>query len=281
MNKKIIERQSLLVSVFVNFIIGIAGLLVYIVTNLNALLLDGVFSLIAFVSSLAALFISKNSHRTTESFPNGMYFLEPLYGILKSILRPCRRPAFPGRCSAAAAGSVRRAVLLPGRRAGGPGGWHPVGDPTPVVLVLLLGRRGAGRAGDSGGDPLLLAPGVGRLRHRGVPRPVGGHGGEQGGVRRAGDLHRGGAGVGAGLRTHARHPPVPPRRAEPAGRDALGRDHRRACLRGTRRHHRAAGVVARTRRRTPGTSPLRGHDCGPAPQPDPGGLVRRPLAGCG
>ena len=85
MNKKIIERQSLLVSVFVNFIIGIAGLLVYIVTNLNALLLDGVFSLIAFVSSLAALFISKNSHRTTESFPNGMYFLEPLYGILKSI----------------------------------------------------------------------------------------------------------------------------------------------------------------------------------------------------
>ena len=57
MNRKYIERQSLLVSVFVNFIIGMAGLLVYIVTNLNALLLDGVFSLIAFVSSLAALYI--------------------------------------------------------------------------------------------------------------------------------------------------------------------------------------------------------------------------------
>lgn len=85
MNRKIIERQSLIVSVAVNFIIGISGLLIYIVTNLNALLLDGVFSLIAFVSSLAALFISRNSHRTTESFPNGMYFLEPLYGILKSI----------------------------------------------------------------------------------------------------------------------------------------------------------------------------------------------------
>ena len=55
MNRKYIERQSLLVSVFVNFLIGMAGLLVYIVTNLNALLLDGVFSLIAFVSSLAAL----------------------------------------------------------------------------------------------------------------------------------------------------------------------------------------------------------------------------------
>lgn len=59
MNRKYIERQSLLVSIFVNFIIGMAGLLVYIVTNLNALLLDGVFSLIAFVSSLAALYISK------------------------------------------------------------------------------------------------------------------------------------------------------------------------------------------------------------------------------
>ena len=57
MNRKYIERQSLLVSVFINFIIGMAGLLVYIVTNLNALLLDGVFSLIAFVSSLAALYM--------------------------------------------------------------------------------------------------------------------------------------------------------------------------------------------------------------------------------
>ncbi|MGZ7154081.1 cation transporter, partial [Streptococcus pyogenes] len=68
-----------------NLINGLAGILIYIVTDLNALLLDGVFTLIAFVSSIAALFISKNSHRTTENFPNGMYFLEPLYGILKSI----------------------------------------------------------------------------------------------------------------------------------------------------------------------------------------------------
>lgn len=76
MNRKIcIERQSLLVSIFVNFIIGMAGLLVYIVTNLNVLP-DGVFSSLPL--SLAA-YISKNSHRTTESFPNGMYFLEPLW----------------------------------------------------------------------------------------------------------------------------------------------------------------------------------------------------------
>lgn len=85
MNKKNVERQALQVSVFVNFVIGMSGLLIYIVTGLNALLLDGVFSLIAFISSVAAHFISNNSHRKTDSFPNGMYFLEPLYGVLKSI----------------------------------------------------------------------------------------------------------------------------------------------------------------------------------------------------
>ncbi|MFV8212020.1 cation transporter [Streptococcus pluranimalium] len=85
MNQKRVERQSLIVSTIGNFIIGLAGLIVYIITDLNALLLDGVFSLIAFISTLSAVFISKNSHRKTETFPNGMYFLEPLYGILKSI----------------------------------------------------------------------------------------------------------------------------------------------------------------------------------------------------
>ena len=85
MNHKKIERKSLIVSSIVNGLSGTAGLAVYIMTGLNALLLDGVFSLIAFVSSMVAFYISKNSHRTTESFPNGMYFLEPLYGILKSI----------------------------------------------------------------------------------------------------------------------------------------------------------------------------------------------------
>ncbi|MGT2832785.1 cation transporter [Streptococcus halotolerans] len=85
MTQKQVERQSLIVSTIGNFIIGLSGLIIYIVTDLNALLLDGVFSLIAFISTLAAVFISSNSHRKTTTFPNGMYFLEPLYGILKSI----------------------------------------------------------------------------------------------------------------------------------------------------------------------------------------------------
>lgn len=85
MNQKSIERKSLYISIVINLMSGLAGIFVYIITDLNALLLDGVFTLIAFVSSIAALYISKNSHRTTDNFPNGMYFLEPLYGILKSI----------------------------------------------------------------------------------------------------------------------------------------------------------------------------------------------------
>ncbi|MGT2911277.1 cation transporter [Streptococcus cameli] len=85
MDKKRIERRSLTISAIVNLISGLLGLAVYIVTDLNSLLLDAVFTLIAFVSTLAALLISKNSHRTTTAFPNGLYFLEPLYGVIKSL----------------------------------------------------------------------------------------------------------------------------------------------------------------------------------------------------
>ncbi|HEL1669995.1 TPA: cation transporter [Streptococcus suis 2651] len=85
MDHKIIERKSLTVSSVVNGLSGLAGVAVYIMTDLNALLLDGVFSLIAFISSLVAVYISKNSHRKTETFPQGLYFLEPLYAIMKSL----------------------------------------------------------------------------------------------------------------------------------------------------------------------------------------------------
>ncbi|MGQ7395342.1 cation transporter [Streptococcus sp. ZY1909104] len=85
MNNKKIERKSLTVSAIVNGLSGTAGLAVYIITGMNALLLDGVFSLIAFVSSLVAFYISKNSHKKTATFPQGLYFLEPLYAIMKSL----------------------------------------------------------------------------------------------------------------------------------------------------------------------------------------------------
>ena len=85
MNQKAVEIQSFKVSTAVNCFMGIAGLVVYFMTGLNALLLDGVFSLIAFVSSLVGYFISQYSHKKTKSFPYGLYFLEPLYAVFKSI----------------------------------------------------------------------------------------------------------------------------------------------------------------------------------------------------
>ncbi|MDW8750629.1 cation transporter [Streptococcus suis] len=85
MDPKKIEVRSLTISALVNGLSGLAGLAVYIMTDLNALLLDSVFSLIAFVSSLVAFYISKNSHRKTATFPQGLHFLEPLYAIMKSL----------------------------------------------------------------------------------------------------------------------------------------------------------------------------------------------------
>ncbi|MGT2884784.1 cation transporter [Streptococcus ferus] len=86
MNQKYIEIKSLIVSSIMNFIIGIAGVVVYIITDLNFLLLDSAISLIAFISSLVAYYISKNSHKKTEVFPKGLYFLEPMYALFRSLV---------------------------------------------------------------------------------------------------------------------------------------------------------------------------------------------------
>ncbi|MFS1664589.1 cation transporter [Streptococcus sp. zg-JUN1979] len=86
MTQKATETRSLIVSSIMNFAIGMAGVVVYIMTDLNFLLLDSAISLIAFVSSLVAYRISQNSHRKTELFPKGLYFLEPLYALIRSMI---------------------------------------------------------------------------------------------------------------------------------------------------------------------------------------------------
>lgn len=86
MVQKEIERKSLIVSSLLNFIIAGAGIWVFAVTHIQALFLDSFFSLIAFVSTVLAILISKVSKKRTASFPDGLYFLEPLYAILKSLL---------------------------------------------------------------------------------------------------------------------------------------------------------------------------------------------------
>ena len=85
-NQKQIEWQALIVSTVVNFIMAAAGIVVFALTKLQSLFLDGVFSFIAFLSNIMAVIFAKVSKKKTKTYPTGMYFLEPLYGVVKSIL---------------------------------------------------------------------------------------------------------------------------------------------------------------------------------------------------
>lgn len=86
MQQKQIERRSFLVSAAVNLIITLAGFQVWHSTGIQALFLDFAFSLIILFSTLAAAVISHISARRTPAYPNGLYMLEPLYAVLKSLL---------------------------------------------------------------------------------------------------------------------------------------------------------------------------------------------------
>ncbi len=86
MTQKKIERNALIVSSVTNFIIAFSGIFVYCITGLQALFLDGVFSLIAFVSTILAAVVSRISRIKTKAYPDGLHFLEPLYAIFKALL---------------------------------------------------------------------------------------------------------------------------------------------------------------------------------------------------
>jgi predicted Co/Zn/Cd cation transporter (cation efflux family) len=86
MIQKKIEKGSLAVSAVVNLIMAIAGFWVFGATRIQALFLDGFFSFIGFASVIFAVIISAVSNKRTRAYPDGLYFLEPLYAILKSLL---------------------------------------------------------------------------------------------------------------------------------------------------------------------------------------------------
>lgn len=86
MDQKKIEKQSLIVSAIVNFIMAIAGIIVFAITQMQAMFLDGFFSLIAALSTILAIVFSRISKKKNASYPTGMFFLEPFYGIIKSLL---------------------------------------------------------------------------------------------------------------------------------------------------------------------------------------------------
>ena len=86
MEQKKIEKQSLIISTVVNFIMAVAGIVVFAITQMQSMFLDGFFSLIAALSTIMAVIFSRISKKKNKSYPTGMYFLEPFYAIIKSLL---------------------------------------------------------------------------------------------------------------------------------------------------------------------------------------------------
>ena len=65
---------------------SLGGFIVFGLTGLQALFLDAFFSFIAFLSNIMAIIFAKYSKKKNSAYPTGMYFLEPLYGIIKALL---------------------------------------------------------------------------------------------------------------------------------------------------------------------------------------------------
>lgn len=85
MSQKQVERRSLTVSCLANLIFTGLGLWAFLSTRIQALFLDCFFSFLSFFSCIMALTISKVSQKRTKHYPDGLYFLEPLYAIMKSL----------------------------------------------------------------------------------------------------------------------------------------------------------------------------------------------------
>ncbi len=86
MSRKKIEYRALIVGIAANILMGAAGFCVYLITRIEALFLDSVFTLVAVLSGVVAAAISKQSKYKSETFPYGLFILEPMYVIFKSLL---------------------------------------------------------------------------------------------------------------------------------------------------------------------------------------------------
>ena len=86
MNSTTVEKQALMFATAVNFIMAIAGWLAFYLSNSQAVLLDGNFSFIAALTTLAAIRISSIKDQRTEVFPFGQFAYEALFSLLKGIM---------------------------------------------------------------------------------------------------------------------------------------------------------------------------------------------------
>lgn len=81
-----IERKTLVIVVIVNLIMAVAGWVTYNISGSEAMLLDGNFSFVAAIATIVAIYISKNKHKKTDTFPYGSYVYEAAFILTKGLL---------------------------------------------------------------------------------------------------------------------------------------------------------------------------------------------------
>ena len=86
MNVDKIEKSALWVTVVANLIMAVAGWLTFGLTNSQAILLYCNFSFILAVATIIAIYISKNKHKKTKTFPYGNYVYEAAFILSKGLL---------------------------------------------------------------------------------------------------------------------------------------------------------------------------------------------------
>ena len=85
-NTKTVEKQALILGAIINLIMAFSGWLAYYLSYSQALLLDGNFSFIIFLTTLVAIKISAIKSRRTKLFPFGQFVYEALYSLLKGVM---------------------------------------------------------------------------------------------------------------------------------------------------------------------------------------------------
>ena len=86
MNVDKIENRTLKITVVANLVMAIAGWVTYNLTDSQAMLLDGNFSFILAIATFVAIYISKNKHKKSATFPFGNYVYEAAFVLSKGVL---------------------------------------------------------------------------------------------------------------------------------------------------------------------------------------------------
>jgi divalent metal cation (Fe/Co/Zn/Cd) transporter len=86
MSNNAVEQKALVVGAIINCMMAIAGWVAFYFSNSQAVLLDGNFSFIAFLTTLVAIRVSMIKAKKTAMFPFGQFVYEALFSFSKGIM---------------------------------------------------------------------------------------------------------------------------------------------------------------------------------------------------